>query len=98
MIWFEFIHNYVHKNTIHRIQYCNIRYIRNSEDNTKKSKTYFHWGPQSDLTHDGGTKLYIKIILDKHIQIIPYSTKNCNLTKLKQVDYNQKVYHNWPDI
>ena len=73
------------------MQYCNIRHIRNSEEDTKVKMTYFNCGPQSDLTQDGGTKLCIKIILDKHIQIIPYSTKNCNLTKLKQVDYNQKV-------
>jgi len=26
---------HVHKITIRRIRYCNIRYIRNSEDNTK---------------------------------------------------------------
>jgi len=56
----------------------------------KVKNTYFHCGPQSDLTQDGGTKLCIKTILDKHIQIIPYSTRNCNLAKLKQVDYNQK--------
>ena len=40
---------------------------------------------------DGGTKLCIQIILDKHVQLISYSTKNCNLTKSKQVDYNQKI-------
>jgi len=57
----------------------------------KVKQTYFHCGPQSDLTQDGGTKLWIKIILDKHIQIMLGSTKNCNLTKLKQVDYSQKV-------
>jgi hypothetical protein len=73
------------------MQYCNIRHIRNSEEDTKVKMTYFNCGPQSDLTQDGGTKLCINVILDKHIQIIPYSTKNCDLTKLKQVDCKQKV-------
>ena len=41
--WVEFslFRIHVHKNTIHRIQYCNIRYIRNSEDNTKSQKDLF---------------------------------------------------------
>ena len=57
----------------------------------KVKKTYFHWSPQSDLAKDGGTQLGINLILDKHIQILQYSTNNCNLTKVKQVDCNYKV-------